>query len=247
MIGRKDFIILVLVGFFLAVTLYPRTTSSQSSIASAGGYDPWIDYNDDGKIDYLDLYMLAKAYGTSGTPINKTALLLELQYKVDSLNASLLDLEGRVDALEAPGSVTNIKLDDNAIPFDTITSKTYYDTNSVAWVDMPAYMIPIPPYMRYMRVSVTVERPSHLWIMFSTEVYNDAGAEVYVRALVNDVVASPEEFDLTHESTWDSCACNFYYYANAAGTYTVKIQWCVGFYSTGYVSARSLAVIALPA
>jgi len=220
LIGRKDFIILVLVGFFLAVTLYPRTTSSQS-IASAGGYDPWIDYNDDGKIDYLDLYMLAKAYGTSGTPINKTALLLELQYKVDSLNASLLDLEGRVDALEAPGSVTtdkiangsvtNIKLDDNAIPFDKITSMTQYDTNSVAfaWVDMPAYMIAIPPYIRYMRVSVTVERPSHLWIMFSTKVYNDAGADVYVRALVNDAVASPDGFDLTHESTWDSCACNF--------------------------------------
>jgi len=49
------------------------------------GYDPWLDYNDDGKIDILDIAATAKAYGTTGTPINKTALLLELQSRVEAL------------------------------------------------------------------------------------------------------------------------------------------------------------------
>lgn len=70
-------------------------------LAQTGGgeYDPWIDTNDDGEIDTDDLYLLANDYGTSGTPINKTALLLELQTKVDSLNASVLELQTRTDSL----------------------------------------------------------------------------------------------------------------------------------------------------
>jgi hypothetical protein len=36
------------------------------------------------------------AFGTSGTPINKTALLLQLQSEIASLNSSLLNLENTV-------------------------------------------------------------------------------------------------------------------------------------------------------
>src|SRR4030042_2590068 len=36
-------------------------------------------------------------FGAEGTPINKTALLLELQSRVDSLNASLIDLMNQLD------------------------------------------------------------------------------------------------------------------------------------------------------
>ena len=42
---------------------------------------------------------IARAFGTEGTPINKTALLLELQAKVSSLNASLVALQESVDFL----------------------------------------------------------------------------------------------------------------------------------------------------
>jgi len=50
-----------------------------------GLYEPWIDTNDDGIIDVHDLQALGSAYGTSGTPINKTALLLELQSRLEAL------------------------------------------------------------------------------------------------------------------------------------------------------------------
>ena len=68
MIDRKDLVIIVLACFVLAVALYPKITASQSNVASVSGYDPWIDYNDDGQINYLDLYSLAKAYGATGDP-----------------------------------------------------------------------------------------------------------------------------------------------------------------------------------
>ena len=62
MIDRKDFIMLVLIGFFLAVALYPRTTSSVRE------YDPWLDYNDDGIVDVQDLYSVGIAFGAMGDP-----------------------------------------------------------------------------------------------------------------------------------------------------------------------------------
>jgi hypothetical protein len=53
-------------------------------------YDPWIDVNEDGVIDIFDVGVLSSHWGTSGTPVNKTELLLELAARTDSLNASLL-------------------------------------------------------------------------------------------------------------------------------------------------------------
>jgi hypothetical protein len=66
------------------------TKSTQTSELQ---YDPWKDINDDGKLDILDIVQISSQYGAAGTPINKTALLLELQSKIDSLNTSVLDLE----------------------------------------------------------------------------------------------------------------------------------------------------------
>ncbi len=64
-------------------------------MSGVGDYDPWLDTNDDGKIDMKDIAAAARAFGTSGTPINKTQVLLELQSKLN-------ELEARVAALETP-------------------------------------------------------------------------------------------------------------------------------------------------
>ncbi len=42
-------------------------------------YNPFLDLNEDGTVDIFDAIVLANGFGTSGVPINKTALLLELQ------------------------------------------------------------------------------------------------------------------------------------------------------------------------
>lgn len=87
--GKKLLVATLFAAVLLTMTFIP--TSSQQT----GTYDPWLDINDDGKIDIRDLATMAKAYGTLGTPINKTQLLLELQARVDALNASIIELQAR--------------------------------------------------------------------------------------------------------------------------------------------------------
>lgn len=78
--------------FGLCFALFAGLLFSNVILAQDGGtYDPWIDTNDDGIVDAIDLQALAAIYGTSGTPINKTELLLELEARLNSLNASLLN------------------------------------------------------------------------------------------------------------------------------------------------------------
>lgn len=83
---------------FLTICLTATLLATLSSPAGGGPpwipYDPWMDINDDGVINILDMKLLKLAYSSTGTPINKTALLLEL-------NASVAELETRVSELEA--------------------------------------------------------------------------------------------------------------------------------------------------
>jgi len=104
---KKDLVIAVLATFCLTATLFV--------VIPIGGlpvYDPWIDLNDDGVIDGQDFQMVKGSIPSLGEPINKTALLYNvndtltaLLSRIDSLNASLLDLEAyfetRINTLNA--------------------------------------------------------------------------------------------------------------------------------------------------
>jgi hypothetical protein len=85
---------------------------SNTKLASAGEYDPWKDINDDGVIEMMDFFELSQIYMTSGTPINKTELLLELEARIDSLNATNLELQSRVDLLNASILESQSRIDD---------------------------------------------------------------------------------------------------------------------------------------
>ncbi len=74
MIIKKDLILAVIATFCVTVVLF-----SIIPINSIPPYDPWADINDDGKIDMIDMWYEAKLFGALGDPINKTALVLELQ------------------------------------------------------------------------------------------------------------------------------------------------------------------------
>ncbi len=58
MIKKRPLLVAALV-FCLAATIF---------IVSSTGYDPWIDYDEDGTVDYDDFILLAGEYGTSGNP-----------------------------------------------------------------------------------------------------------------------------------------------------------------------------------
>ncbi|MEM4713380.1 MAG: hypothetical protein QXQ61_02395 [Candidatus Bathyarchaeia archaeon] len=48
-------------------------------------YDPWLDSNEDGRIDMLDMYYTALSYGTTGDPtknVNVTNWPAEINVRV---------------------------------------------------------------------------------------------------------------------------------------------------------------------
>ncbi len=71
---------------------------SQDGTTSSNEYDPWIDTNDDGIIDIFDIAALALAFGAEGEPINKTAILTDLQLRVamleENVNRTLILRDG---------------------------------------------------------------------------------------------------------------------------------------------------------
>jgi hypothetical protein len=210
MVSRKDLIIAVLSTFCLTLALF-MTLPAKSS-PDLGEYDPWVDINDDGTINFLDAILLGTAFGTTGTPINKTELLLELQSRLDSLNVSLLDLEAylmtRIAELEASLAAQQSNIDGlndtihsleqridvleynfSTLNACTITYNSTYSTITVGttetlnWVDMP-----------YTSVNLNLNTTSYLLIMFSADAYNNNNNLNYVtfiQSLVDSTVALP--------------------------------------------------------
>lgn len=88
----------------LYVSLFFISTTTSIENLQTGEYDPWLDLNDDGKIDIFDVVMVANSYGSSGKPFNKTAALLELQAKVSVLEATISARLPPVDFLAIPAA-----------------------------------------------------------------------------------------------------------------------------------------------
>jgi len=80
LVSKKCLTIAVLITFCFTATLFTFPSNSQSN---GRKYDPWLDINDDGKIEVFDISKVALAFGTSGTPINKTALVAGANASVD--------------------------------------------------------------------------------------------------------------------------------------------------------------------
>jgi S1-C subfamily serine protease len=72
--SKKDLMIAVLVTFSVTLALFAILPSH--SLSDIHSYNPLLDMNDDGVINIIDVSKVAAAFGSSGTPINKTALLL---------------------------------------------------------------------------------------------------------------------------------------------------------------------------
>lgn len=259
MVTKRDLVIAVLCTFCLAFTLFAiLPAGSNDSTLGTGEYDPWLDSNDDGKINILECIVLSGAFGTTGTPINKTELLYNINdtlatllSKIDSLNQTIQLLETRIIDLEYDFSLLN--------PYIVSYNSTYNatgagTTETLSWVDMPSTS-----------VNISLNTTCYLLIMFSAESFNNnanSNYVTYIQALVDSTVALPGSWvSLTpsistslgnpyvHRHYLDSympCSYNFYEPSVPAGNHTIKIQWRVTD-GTRYVLHRTLTVLALPA
>jgi len=64
LMGEKQFVIATLFALILLTVVFIPIAHQQNG----GTYDPWLDYNEDGKIDVNELNPLGQAYGTTGDP-----------------------------------------------------------------------------------------------------------------------------------------------------------------------------------
>jgi hypothetical protein len=90
---RKDLLVAVLATFCLTASLFMIR-------ASTGGYDPWLDSNDDGYINAKDAVLLGGAFGTMGDPAKNVTIagrVNKLAYTIQTtLSASSLWYTGEI-------------------------------------------------------------------------------------------------------------------------------------------------------
>lgn len=229
---KRRYLTLTFIIFILTFVSAPISTQQ-----GVHDYDPWYDINDDGKIDIKDVAGVAAKFGATGTAINKTQMLLDLQARVEALEAKFPITTGDI----ADEIVTDLKLAAMAIPFGSTHSNILRTTTTThpSWDDMYG-----------MSLGITLARQSHIIIIFGCDASLSAsGSYVYARALVDSTVTDPTLKVLTgpEENRHSALSCLFYSPNVSAGSYTVKIQWCVA--NSGYMGSttyRTLTVIALP-
>ena len=206
------------------------------TVSAPKEYDPWADINDDGKIDILDIAYVAQRFGSTGTPIDKTAILLDLQARVAALETSVNMLLGccnysmiRLAALEATSPVVS----------QASSATSWVIVFGPDWVDLAdAYL------------TISVPKTSRLVILFSAEVLVSEGSLV-IRARIDDTFnAYPGDVTVTgYADTSELRAMTFSFWTYVpAGTYHVGIEVSArdsgGWYPE--VWDRTLTVIAIP-
>jgi hypothetical protein len=99
----KNYLVAIMLTALMLALMFIPMSGSQTTPQ----YDPWVDLNDDGYINVKDAVILGAVFGTTGDPVNKTALLYnvnatltELLSRIDRLNASVTWIQSKVDQLD---------------------------------------------------------------------------------------------------------------------------------------------------
>jgi hypothetical protein len=100
-------------------------------LTASAPYDPRYDFDGNGAIDIFDIVDIAGRYGTTGTPVNTTALLVELQARIDELNATLISL------MESALIVEDIVLVDNAGTYEIPADYNVADAGTLKIEHLP--------------------------------------------------------------------------------------------------------------
>jgi hypothetical protein len=163
------FISLVVISVLIVGVLYYGMVSAQGP----GDYDPWYDVNDDGTIDMRDIGGMARKFGTSGTPINKTELLLDLNASVTQLEAKL---NAEVGSIFIPmmtnGTVCSTRDGGCVLKWEAQNFDFLLDNTSGDWLDF--WLINKGTYVQGALMDGTTEYKLIDW-----NNNNDDGAEIH--------------------------------------------------------------------
>jgi hypothetical protein len=94
---KKNLVLNVLAAICLSIVIV--SALPMNSIQQYEAYDPWMDIDDNGIINMIDLYEVALRFGSTGTAINKTDLLLQLLSRLDELNATVIEQQTIINNL----------------------------------------------------------------------------------------------------------------------------------------------------
>ncbi|MCJ7632518.1 hypothetical protein MUP77_09030, partial [Candidatus Bathyarchaeota archaeon] len=151
MVMKRDLVIAVLCTFCLAFTLFAiLPAGSNNSTLGTGEYDPWLDSNEDGRINILECITLANAFGTSGDPTrNVNVTNWTPSYKIDDytgINYSWTNFGQLTTSSSMSGSTDGFSRMSVQLPVYTwsTSSPTWVNVscNSIAWMIYP----PTGPY-----------------------------------------------------------------------------------------------------
>jgi len=139
-IARKDLTIVVLASLCITSTLFMTVPIGSSP---SGEYDPRLDVTGsiegvpDGVINMRDIALVCSLFLTNGTPTNWTQLFED----VNSLKAKVVELETRLDALNA--TVMSLSENTQQVYADLFDEST--DGAGQLRIDYPASMFTKPP------------------------------------------------------------------------------------------------------
>lgn len=97
-----------------------------------------------------------------------------------------------------------------------------------------------------MLVTVTLQRTSHLLVLFNAEI-NAWDTSVLASARVDEDFMDPIVAAIGGDADPHVTVCNFFKLSVAPGTHTVKIEWRLYTEGSATSGIRSLIVMALPA
>lgn len=124
----------ILLNLVLVTMLCASTFLTTTANKGEFDYDPWYDLNDDGVLDIADVVLITARYRKTGTPLNKTELLLDLLDRMDSLNFSLIDLQSRMELdISQSGMLLHLPYGATHSPLSAFT----VDFNNILhWMDL---------------------------------------------------------------------------------------------------------------
>ena len=106
-------------------------------------------------------------------------------------------------------------------------------TTNSSWEDIPG-----------LSLNITVPVTGPLSLSYTGEVLSDEGKRARLRMLVDGLAGSPSDVIIANGTVVGVHGMTFTYASVAAGSHTVKAQWCVDAGGTAYMGDRSLAIVA---